>query len=219
MTTVKLVSYTTPVERLQMEGIQTPSDLVAYCARVSNPNNQFNTETADRLLKFLIKHKHWSPLEMVDATFEIEASRAVSRQIIRHRSFVFQEFSQRYAKVQGFTFVPCRMQDPDNRQSSLPSEDYELDMEWRRRQAEVSRVASEAYHWALEQGIAKELARSVLPEGLTDSTLYMKGSLRSWIHYCELRCGNGTQLEHQVLAIQIARIIAQLFPVHFEENE
>lgn len=223
---VKLVGVTTPVGDLALEGLNDLEDLVAYCARVSNPNNQMNTETAHKLLMYLIKHAHWSPFEMVSATMEIETTRDIARQILRHRSFSFQEFSQRYAdptKDLAFVTREARLQDPKNRQNSIaltydPDLEFDPDtlaliQEWERRQAEVISVAKKNYAWAIEQGIAKEQARAVLPEGLTVSRLYMAGTIRSWIHYIELRSGHGTQKEHIEIARECAKAIAQIFPM------
>ena len=196
-------------------------DLVAYCARVSNPANQNNTETSEKLVKYLMKHKHWSPLEMVSVCMEIETTRDIARQILRHRSFSFQEFSQRYADpTEDLSFVhrEARLQDPKNRQNSIEL-DWEDDandgmrIEWHKRQQEVINAATEAYTWAVNNGIAKEQARAVLPEGNTVSRMYVNGTLRSWIHYIELRGANGTQLEHIKIAHAIADVIAEIFPL------
>lgn len=218
----KLIAYTQPTPGFKHEtGMETIQDLVAHCARVSNPANQNNKETADRLITYLIKHKHFSPLEMVNATIAIETTRDIARQILRHRSFSFQEFSQRYANPQdmreAFLTREARRQDPKNRQNSvdldmLTDEDSNLFAEWELKQLAVIAMAREAYDWALESGIAKEQARVVLPEGCTVSTMFMQGSIRSWIHYCELRTGNGTQKEHQAVAREIAAAITQIFP-------
>jgi thymidylate synthase (FAD) len=192
---VKLHSYSKPAE--EFEGLETVQDLIAHAARVSNPSNQMNTETSERLLKYLAQHKHWSPFEMTSACLEIETTRDIARQILRHRSFSFQEFSQRYANPQelGDQFVirEARLQDTKNRQNSIPIEDMSLQMAWAKKQQEVFNAAKEAYQWAIDNGIAKEQARCVLPEGNTVSRLYMNGTLRSWIHYIELRSDNGTQ--------------------------
>lgn len=214
---VGLVSYTKPVDSLQVDGVSTPTDLIAYCARVSNPENQKNSETAERLIKYLIKHKHWSPLEMVDATFEVETTRDIAHQMVRHRSFSFQEFSQRYSEAFGFEWAECRLQDEKNRQNSLPCFDEELNKEWMERQWRVWDYCKKEYEWALSRNIAKEQARKLLPEGLTLSRLYMKGSLRSWVHYIELRSANGTQKEHAEIAIEIGKVISDLFPVSWNE--
>lgn len=195
--------------------------LIAYCARVSNPSNQNNTATNDKLVKYLIKHKHWSPLEMVSVCLEVETTRDIARQFLRHRSFSFQEFSQRYADpVKDLEMVPreARLQDPKNRQSSISIDRTDeaqrrINEDFRMKQMEVIRKSQEVYNWAISKGIAKEQARAVLPEGNTVSRLYANGTLRSWIHYIELRSGNGTQLEHQELAIAIAKAIANIFPL------
>lgn len=215
---VSLISYTQPAGILEDTDIKTPTDLVAFCARVSNPTNQMNTETSEKLIKYLIKNRHWSPLEQVDITLEIETTRDVARQMLRHRSFSFQEFSQRYADVSSFGEMfelgDVRLQDPKNRQNSVDVEDEELQVWWRAQQAEIVGLCTAAYRNALDRGIAKEVARKVLPEGLTKSRMYMKGSLRSWIHYLEVRGeGSGTQKEHMLVAQEIAKVIAQLFPV------
>lgn len=191
-------------------------DLVAYCARVSNPDNQFNTETSEKLVKYLMKHKHWSPLEMVSACLEIETTRDIARQILRHRSFSFQEFSQRYAnptEALAFEKREARLQDPKNRQNSIYVEDAELQLKWQEKQETVIREAYQAYTWAIENGIAKEQARAVLPEGNTVSKMYVNGTLRSWIHYIELRGANGTQKEHIEIAHAVADVIANIFPL------
>jgi thymidylate synthase (FAD) len=191
-------------------------DLIAFCARVSNPSGQMNTETSAKLIKYLIKHKHWSPLEMVSACIEIETTRDIARQILRHRSFSFQEFSQRYAdptKDLDFEIRETRLQDQTNRQNSVDVDDPLLDTGWQAQQQTVINAAKNAYEWAISQGIAKEQARAVLPEGLTASRMYMSGSLRSWIHYCDLRTGNGTQKEHMAIARDCAKVIAGIFPM------
>jgi thymidylate synthase (FAD) len=191
-------------------------DLVAYCARVSNPDNQNNKETSEKLVKYLMKHKHWSPLEMVSACLEIETTRDIARQLLRHRSFSFQEFSQRYAdptKDLDFETRQARLQDPKNRQNSIEADHDGLEIEWHKRQREVIKAATDAYSWAISNGIAKEQARVVLPEGNTLSRLYVNGTLRSWIHYIELRGANGTQLEHVKLAHAVADVIAKIFPI------
>jgi thymidylate synthase (FAD) len=197
-------------------GIDSAQDLVAYCARVSNPSNQFNTETSSKLINYLIKHKHWSPLEMVSACIEITTTRDIARQILRHRSFSFQEFSQRYAdptKDLSFVYREARLQDPKNRQNSINVEDKFLQIEWKNRQDSVILEAKKAYEWAINNNIAKEQARTVLPEGLIESKLYMNGTLRSWVHFIELRSANGTQKEHMDLAKECAKIIAGIFPL------
>ena len=191
-------------------------DLVAYCARVSNPDNQHNKETSEKLVKYLMKHKHWSPLEMVSACLEIETTRDIARQILRHRSFSFQEFSQRYAdptKDLDFEIRKARLQDPKNRQNSIISDDFSLNHQWEEMQKDIIRASRYAYTWALEHGIAKEQARAVLPEGNTVSRMYVNGTLRSWIHYIELRGANGTQLEHIKIAHAVADVIAKIFPL------
>ena len=209
---VTLVSYSKPV----LEGLDTPTDLVAYCARVSNPSNQINSETAEKLIKYLIKHQHWSPLEMATMCLEIETTRDIARQILRHRSFSFQEFSQRYAdptKDLEFVTRQARLQDPTNRQNSIDSADYMLQYEWDVRQRNLIDEVRRLYTWAINNGIAKEQARAVLPEGLTMSRMYMSGTLRSWIHYIQLRSGNGTQKEHMDIAKECAKVIAEVFPL------
>jgi len=191
-------------------------DLVAYCARVSNPDNQNNTETSEKLVKYLMKHKHWSPLEMVSACLEIETTRDIARQLLRHRSFSFQEFSQRYAdptKDLEFELREARLQDPKNRQNSIITDDPELQAKWEDKQRDVIKASLDAYNFAISNGIAKEQARAVLPEGNTISRLYVNGTLRSWIHYIELRGANGTQKEHMDIAWAVADVIAQIFPL------
>ena len=214
---VQIVGHTQPTEAFQTEGMDDIQDLIAFCARVSNPSNQINSETSERLLNYLAKHKHWSPFEMASATLEIETTRDIARQILRHRSFAFQEFSQRYADPSEFgdQFVirEARLQDTKNRQNSIDSEDKALMENWERAQKSVIAAAEKAYNWALEKGIAKEQARAVLPEGLTKSRLYMQGSIRSWIHFIELRSGNGTQKEHMEVARAVAQCIGQIFPL------
>lgn len=218
---VNLVSYTKPAGVLDNTDVKTPTDLVAYCARVSNPTNQMNSGTSEKLIKYLIKHKHWSPLEMVDVTMEIETTRDIARQMLRHRSFSFQEFSQRYADVSSlgdmFEFAEARLQDPKNRQNSVEVDDGKLQAWWHAQQSEIFALCGDVYSRALARGIAKEVARKVLPEGLTKSRMYMKGSLRSWIHYLEVRGeGSGTQKEHMEVAKEIAKAIVELFPVASE---
>jgi len=214
---VKLVSYSQPDENYEAEGIENVQDLIAFCARVSNPSNQLNTETNEKLLNYLAKHAHWSPFEMVSACLEIDTTRDIAHQIVRHRSFAFQEFSQRYANPadMGDMFVTreARLQDTKNRQNSIETENVELIHSWEEKQQEVIDKAREAYDWAIENGIAKEQARSVLPEGNTKTRLYMNGSLRSWIHYIELRGANGTQKEHMEIAHACAEVIAKIFPM------
>jgi thymidylate synthase (FAD) len=213
---VKLVSYSQPTVEFANQGIGDAQDLIAYCARVSNPSNQFNTETSDKLIKYLVKHAHWSPLEMVSACMEITTTRDIARQILRHRSFSFQEFSQRYAdptKDLNFVTREARLQDTNNRQNSVETEDASLQNEWFRAQQRVIYAAKREYEWAIKNGIAKEQARAVLPEGLIESRLYMNGTLRSWIHFIELRSANGTQKEHQEVAKACAKVIADVFPL------
>ena len=203
-------------DRVSDEGISDAQELVAFCARVSNPSNQLNTETSEKLITYLIKNAHWSPLEMVSACLEIETTRDIARQMLRHRSFSFQEFSQRYANpVEDLEFVTreARMQDPKNRQNSIDTDNSEIVNEWTSKQNEVIDAATNAYNWAIDSGIAKEQARSVLPEGNTVSRLYMNGTLRSWIHYIELRAGNGTQKEHMEIAKACAEVIHNIFPM------
>ena len=214
---VKLISFSMPSEEMVDMELESVQDLVAFCARVSNPNNQFNKETSEKLINYLVKHKHWSPLEMASACLEIETTRDIARQILRHRSFSFQEFSQRYAdpKEFGDQFVirEARMQDHVNRQNSIETDDLKLQTLWEQYQKRVIDEAKNAYEWAIHNGIAKEQARSVLPEGNTKSRLYMNGTLRSWIHYIELRSANGTQKEHMEIAQECARVIAHIFPM------
>lgn len=213
---VKLLSYSQPTEEFASMGIDDAQELIAYCARVSNPSNQLNTETSEKLINYLVKHAHWSPLEMVSACVEIETTRDIARQILRHRSFAFQEFSQRYAdptKDLSFVLREARLQDTKNRQNSIETEDAELEAEWNRRQQLVIDLATEQYNWAASKGIAKEQARVVLPEGNTVSRVYMNGTLRSWIHFIQLRSANGTQKEHQIVAIACAKAIAAIFPM------
>jgi len=192
------------------------TELVAFCARVSNPNNQMNSETSEKLIKYLMKHKHWSPLEMVSVCLEIETTRDIARQILRHRSFSFQEFSQRYAdptKDLDFEIREARLQDPKNRQNSIPTDDFSLNHQWEEMQKDIIRASRHAYTWAIEKGIAKEQARAVLPEGNTVSRMYVNGTLRSWVHYIELRGANGTQLEHIEIANAVADVISRVFPL------
>jgi thymidylate synthase (FAD) len=213
---VRMVSYSKPSREMYEEGLVDVQELVAFCARVSNPSNQFNTETSEKLIKYLIKHQHWSPLEMVSACLEIETTRDIARQILRHRSFSFQEFSQRYAdptKDLSFVLKEARLQDTKNRQNSVENTNLALAAWWEERQKRVIKEAEEAYAWAIDNGIAKEQARAVLPEGLTVSRLYMNGTLRSWIHFIELRSANGTQKEHQEVAKECAKVIAEVFPL------
>jgi thymidylate synthase (FAD) len=220
---VKLISVSKPSRAMYDEGIGDAQELIAFCARVSNPANQFNLETSEKLIRYLVKHKHWSPLEMVSACLEITTTRDIARQILRHRSFSFQEFSQRYADPtaeldEAFVLREARFQDTKNRQNSV-----ELDMsdenqkllaiEWERAQKRVLFSVKQEYEWAIKNGIAKEQARAVLPEGLTISRLYMNGTLRSWVHFIELRSGNGTQKEHMEVARECAKIISEVFPM------
>ena len=220
---VTLLSYSQPTESFRSQGVDDSQELIAYCARVSNPANQFNTETSERLIRYLIKHQHWSPLEMVSACCEIVTTRDIARQILRHRSFSFQEFSQRYADPtaeldEAFVLREARFQDTKNRQNSV-----DLDMadeqqkllayEWERAQKRVLYAVKKEYKWAIDNGIAKEQARAVLPEGLTVSRMYMNGTLRSWIHYIELRASNGTQKEHMDIARACAQAITAIFPM------
>lgn len=208
---VKLISFTQPCEDISPE---TPYELVAYCARVSNPSNQSNNETAEKLVAYLIAHKHWSPLEMVNACLEITTTRDIARQILRHRSFAFQEFSQRYATPVEFVVRETRLQDSKNRQNSIENSDEELDQWWKSQQQAIIDHAKEVYNEAISRGIAREQARAILPEGNTLTTMYMNGSLRSWIHYIELRSDNGTQKEHQDIAKACAQVIHSL---HFNK--
>jgi len=208
---VKLISYSQPAEDEEKSSLQ---DLVAFCARVSNPANQLNTETNEKLIRYLMKNNHWSPLEMVSVCIEIETTRDIARQILRHRSFSFQEFSQRYAVADlGVEVKEARMQDQKNRQNSIETDDVELKEKWEEIQKTIAKEANVIYNWALSRGIAKEQARSVLPEGLTLSRMYMNGTLRSWIHYIQLRSGNGTQKEHRDVALACAEIIQKIFPM------
>lgn len=218
---VKLVSYSQPSKLFFDQGLEDAQDLIAYCARVSNPANQFNTETSEKLINYLVKHAHWSPLEMVSACLEIETTRDIARQILRHRSFSFQEFSQRYAdptKDLDFVLRECRLQDTKNRQNSVDvigdTEDNRfLIAEWERRQQEVIDLVKEHYTWAVGAGIAKEQSRAMLPEGNTVSRMYMNGTLRSWIHFIQVRSGNGTQKENIAIAYAAAKVISEIFPM------
>lgn len=220
---VKLISYSQPSQELINQDLDDVQDLIAYCARVSNPKNQYNTETSTKLLNFLAKHAHWSPFETVSACLEIETTRDIARQILRHRSFSFQEFSQRYANpTQDLEFVirDARLQDSKNRQNSVDLDDTTsnrvLQEMWSEKQADVIQTAREAYEWAIKNGIAKEQARAVLPEGNIMSRMYMNGTIRSWIHYIQLRSGNGTQKEHAEIAKACAEVIANIFPLSTE---
>jgi thymidylate synthase (FAD) len=217
---VSLVSYSKPSEALYEQGLVDAQELIAFCARVSNPTNQMNKATSEKLVRYLIKHKHWSPLEMVNVCLEIETTRDIGRQMLRHRSFAFQEFSQRYADpIQHLEFVTreARLQDEKNRQNSVSlstdPKHLALAKAWEDKQLEIIALAKASYVWAIENGIAKEQARAVLPEGLTSSRLYMNGTLRSWVHYIELRSGHGTQKEHMDIAVACANVIATIFPM------
>jgi thymidylate synthase (FAD) len=213
---VKLLSYSQPTDEFKSMGLNDAQELIAYCARVSNPSNQLNTDTSEKLIRYLVRHQHWSPLEMVSACLEITTTRDIARQILRHRSFSFQEFSQRYAdptKDLNFVTREARLQDPKNRQNSVETDDQALENEWFRAQQRVISAAKREYEWAIKNGIAKEQARAVLPEGLIESRLYMNGTLRSWIHFIELRSANGTQKEHQQIALACAEVIAKIFPL------
>ncbi len=212
---VKIVGYTQPSEEFK-DSFSTPNDLIAYCARVSNPSNQNNTQTSAKLLEYLSKHKHWSPFEMASLTLEVECPRDIARQFLRHRSFSFQEFSQRYSNPLediGMIEREARLQDNKNRQNSieLDTGDSLLDIEWSKRQSEIISLVSQHYAWAIENGIAKECARVILPEGNTMSRMYVQGSIRSWIHYLEVRQDPSTQKEHRLLAGKIAEVIAKVF--------
>lgn len=213
---VKLISYSKPAKELVTEGLYDVQELIAYCARVSNPGNQLSLATSEKLIKYLVKHQHWSPLEMVSACLEIETTRDIARQILRHRSFSFQEFSQRYAdptKELSFVLRDARLQDEKNRQNSIETDNLALRAWWEERQKRVIEESRNAYEWAIAHGIAKEQARAVLPEGLTVSRLYMNGTLRSWVHYIELRKENGTQKEHIEIAKACAVVISSIFPL------
>ena len=217
----KLIGYTQATPHLDT-ALDTVQDLIAYCAKVSNPQGQMNMESSDRLLSYLIKHKHWSPFEMASATIEVQTTRDIARQFLRHRSFSFQEFSQRYANPESMskTFVvrEARLQDPKNRQNSVATDDVDLQAQWDALQWELIRHAKQTYDWAISKGIAKEQARAVLPEGNTVSTLYANGTIRSWIHYVELRSANGTQKEHMELAVAVGKAIAEIFPMIGEDR-
>lgn len=213
---VKLLSHSQPTPEFAELGIHDAQELIAYCARVSNPSNQLNTETSEKLIRYLVKHQHWSPLEMVSACLEITTTRDIARQILRHRSFSFQEFSQRYAdptKDLSFVRRAARLQDTKNRQNSIETDNDDLALWWDSAQQEIIDLARKHYARAIELGIAKEQARAILPEGNTVSKLYMNGTLRSWIHFIELRSANGTQKEHQEVAVACAQVIAQIFPM------
>ena len=217
----KLISYSQPTGRihageLAFKGLNNIQDLIAYCARVSNPQNQANTKTTPTLLEYLVNHKHWSPFEMASITIEVQTTRDIARQLLRHRSFSFQEFSQRYADIRDldndFVIREARLQDPKNRQNSIENEDAALEDEWANKQLAIIEMVKMTYDWAIENGIAKEQARAILPEGNTVSRLYVNGTVRSWIHYLELRSANGTQLEHMELAREIAIAIGHIYP-------
>jgi len=213
---VKLISYSKPSRAMYDEGLMDAQELIAFCARVSNPSNQFNTDTADKLIRYLIKNKHWSPLEMVSACLEIETTRDIARQILRHRSFSFQEFSQRYAdptKDLDFVLREARLQDIKNRQNSIETDDVAVKAWWDAKQKFLIDYVKATYAEAIEKGIAKEQARVILPEGNTVSRMYMNGTIRSWIHYIELRRENGTQKEHRDVALECAKVIAEAFPM------
>ena len=220
---VKLISYSKPSDEMLDSNLEDLQDLIAFCARVSNPSNQLNTQTSEKLIKYLVKNAHWSPLEMVSVCLEIETTRDIARQMLRHRSFSFQEFSQRYAdptKDLDFVLREARLQDTKNRQNSVELEDTlfaeNLREQWKWMQQDVILASTKAYEWAVKNGIAKEQARAVLPEGLTVSRLYMNGTLRSWIHFIQVRSGNGTQKEHMQVALACAEVIAKVFPMASE---
>jgi thymidylate synthase (FAD) len=220
---VKLISYSKPSDEMLDSNLEDLQDLIAFCARVSNPSNQYNTQTSEKLINYLIKHQHWSPMELVSVCLEIETTRDIARQMLRHRSFSFQEFSQRYAdptKDLNFVLREARLQDTKNRQNSVEVEDTlfgeNLKEQWKWMQQDVISASKKAYEWAVKHGIAKEQARAVLPEGLTVSRLYMNGTLRSWIHFIQVRSGNGTQKEHMQVALACAEVIAKVFPMASE---
>lgn len=220
---VRMISHSQPTEEMLDSDIKNAQDLIAFCARVSNPSNQYNTQTSEKLINYLIKHQHWSPMELVSVCLEIETTRDIARQMLRHRSFSFQEFSQRYAdptKDLDFVLRQARLQDQKNRQNSVELEDTlfaeNLKEQWKWMQQDVIRASTKAYEWAVKHGIAKEQARAVLPEGLTVSRLYMNGTLRSWIHFIQVRSGNGTQKEHMQVARACAEVIAKVFPMASE---
>ena len=213
---VKLISYSQASDEFENLGLSDIQELIAFCARVSNPSNQLNSETSEKLINYLIKNYHWSPLEMVNVCLEIETTRDIARQILRHRSFSFQEFSQRYANpTEDLDFVirEARLQDNKNRQNSIENENSELEIEWANKQKKVIENAISTYEWAIQNGIAKEQARVVLPEGNTVSRLYMNGTLRNWIHYIQLRASHGTQKEHIEIAKACALVISKIFPM------
>ena len=216
MLKVRLISYSKPHENIISEGLESIQDLIAFCARVSNPSNQFNTETSEKLIKYLVKHKHWSPLEMASACLEIETTRDIARQILRHRSFSFQEFSQRYAdptKDLDFVIREARLQDTENRQNSIDTTDPAIIAWWDAKQKFIVEYVKQTYKEAIEMGIAKEQARAILPEGNTISRMYVNGTLRSWVHFIDVRSGNGTQKEHMEIAREVACAIAEIFPM------
>jgi thymidylate synthase (FAD) len=216
---VKLISYSMVSKELfdADNSLRDVQGLIAYCARVSNPSNQINSETSEKLIKYLIKHQHWSPLEMVNACLEIQTTRDIAHQIVRHRSFSFQEFSQRYAnpEEQGemFEYSEARLQDTKNRQNSIDVDDEKLQLDWLHAQMRIAYLAKKEYDWAIKNGIAKEQARKVLPEGITKTKLYMNGTIRSWVHYISLRSANGTQKEHMEIARACAKVISEIFPL------
>ena len=216
MLKVRLISYSKPHENIINEGLESIQDLIAFCARVSNPSNQYNKETSEKLINYLVKHKHWSPLEMASACLEIETTRDIARQILRHRSFSFQEFSQRYAdptKDLDFVIREARLQDTENRQNSIDTTDPAIISWWDAKQKFIVEYVKQTYKEAIEMGIAKEQARAILPEGNTVSRMYVNGTLRSWVHFIEVRSGNGTQKEHMEVAREIACAIAEIFPM------
>ena len=220
---VRMISHSQPTEEMLNSDIKNAQDLIAFCARVSNPSNQYNTQTSEKLINYLIKHQHWSPMELVSVCLEIETTRDIARQMLRHRSFSFQEFSQRYAdptKDLDFVLREARLQDTKNRQNSVELDDTlfadNLKEQWKWMQQDVIMASTKAYEWAVKHGIAKEQARAVLPEGLTVSRLYMNGTLRSWIHFIQVRSGNGTQKEHMQVALACAEVIAKVFPMASE---
>ena len=218
----ELIGCTKPTGKLLDTDIKDVKDLIAYCARVSNPSNQYNTKTADKLIKYLIANLHWSPLEMASCTLEIECPRDIARQLLRHRSFSFQEFSGRYAdatKELSFVIRECRLQDTKNRQNSLETTNSELSTKWYKMQEDCIKASLKAYQWATENGIAKEQARCVLPEGNTMSRLYVQGTIRSWLHYIQVRTHESTQKEHQVLAKEVAKAIAEVFSLDLKEQK
>lgn len=215
MLKVKLISYSQQPDGCRCEG-SSLQDLVAYCARVSNPLNQNNVSTNEKLIRYLVRNNHWSPFETVSLCIEIVTTRDIARQILRHRSFSFQEFSQRYAnptETLSWSTRQARMQDPKNRQNSIETTDHDNEMIWQDKQCEIVEQSKAVYNWAINNGIAKEQARAVLPEGLIESRLYMNGTLRSWIHYCQLRSGNGTQKEHKEIALECVNVIKEVFPL------